>query len=67
MSYKKFSIDGIEIETQELNRGWKTEKGRIKKYIGVGFFLLIGILVSLGAASHQASASVGVYEQHLAK
>lgn len=55
----------MEIETRELNRGWETSKGRIKKYIGVFVFLLIGVMISNWAASNQASASVGVYQSYV--
>lgn len=63
--YHKIIIDNVEIETQVLDRGWKTPKGRLKKYIGIFVFLLIGIAVSSWAASQQASGSIEVYQHYL--
>lgn len=62
--YNKISFDGMKIETRELNRGWATEKGRIKKYIGLAMYILVALTISLWASNHQASASVSVYQNY---
>ncbi len=65
MSYTTRTIDGLRIDTQKFEMGYRTEKSRIKKYIGIFVFLLIGIAVSNIAASHQANGSVSVYQNYL--